>query len=778
MAETPARLEQLLNRLDALSKRHEVFKKEIEDIRREIDRLRESPARQAEPEKITGTASPLESPKPLLSPPSTEAPVTSTPDFFKKLKARSDFEKFIGENLINKIGIAITVIGVGIGTKYAIDHELISPLTRIILGYLFGAGLLGFAIRLKKNYENFSAVLLSGAIAILYFITFAAYSFYSLVPQALAFVLMVVFTAFGVIAAINYNRQVIAHIGLVGAYAVPFLLSTDSGKAEILFSYMAIINVGILIIAFRRYWKTLFYNAFLLSWFIFLLWYFEDFDVAKHLGLSLSFATSFFLIFYVTFLAYKLINNEKFSIQDIIFLLLNSFIFYSLGYAILDEHPTGEKLLGLFTLANAVLHFSVSLAVYRKKLADSNLFYFITGLVLVFITIAFPVQLNGRWVTLLWAGEAVLLFRIGTSKGILFYRKLSYPLMLLAFFSIIHDWVSVYGDYAFTQEETTITPVFNIHLLTSVLVIASFLYINLYHIRKPDLPSIFKDRFLVHLVGFSVPAILLVTAYYSFRVEIDHYWQQAFHLSSLEIRNPGEEAADYYQDYDLLQFKTVWIIGYTMLFFVTIAWVNLKKIRNKILGYVILGLSAYTLAVFLIEGLPALGHLRDSYLNLELSEYYVRGPMHIVVRYFSIAFAAILLFTMNRCTSQDFIHKDLKVVFELFLHINIVALASSELIHWLEMARITQSDKLGLSILWGVYSLFMIVLGIMKHKKFLRIGAIVLFGITLLKLFFYDISHLNTISKTIIFISLGILLLVISFLYNKYRLLIAENNEK
>jgi uncharacterized membrane protein len=94
------------------------------------------------------------------------------------------------------------------------------------------------------------------------------------------------------------------------------------------------------------------------------------------------------------------------------------------------------------------------------------------------------------------------------------------------------------------------------------------------------------------------------------------------------------------------------------------------------------------------------------------------------------------------------------------------------------MAGITQSDKLGLSILWGVYSLFMIVLGIMKHKKYLRIGAIVLFGITLIKLFFYDISHLNTISKTIIFISLGILLLVISFLYNKYRLLIAENNEK
>jgi uncharacterized membrane protein len=159
---------------------------------------------------------------------------------------KSDIEKFVGENLINKIGIVITVIGVAIGAKYSIEHQLITPLTRIVLGYLMGGGLLGVGIKLKKNYENYSAVLVSGAIAILYFITYAAYSFYGLIPQAFAFSLMVVFTSFTVIAAINYNNQVIAHIGLVGAYAVPFLLSEGSGKVGILFSYMLIINIGIL----------------------------------------------------------------------------------------------------------------------------------------------------------------------------------------------------------------------------------------------------------------------------------------------------------------------------------------------------------------------------------------------------------------------------------------------------------------------------------------------------------------------------------------------------
>ncbi|MEL6822475.1 MAG: DUF2339 domain-containing protein, partial [Calditrichota bacterium] len=56
----------------------------------------------------------------------------------------------------------------------------------------------------------------------------------------------------------------------------------------------------------------------------------------------------------------------------------------------------------------------------------------------------------------------------------------------------------------------------------------------------------------------------------------------------------------------------------------------------------------------------------------------------------------------------------------------------------------------------------------------LRIGAIVLFAVTLAKLFLYDIAHLDTISKTVVFIALGILLLLISFLYNKYKHLIAD----
>jgi uncharacterized membrane protein len=89
-----------------------------------------------------------------------------------------------------------------------------------------------------------------------------------------------------------------------------------------------------------------------------------------------------------------------------------------------------------------------------------------------------------------------------------------------------------------------------------------------------------------------------------------------------------------------------------------------------------------------------------------------------------------------------------------------------------------QVYKLALSILWGIYSLGLISYGIWKKKSHLRIGAISLFAVTLIKLFVYDLQHMSTISKTIVFIALGILLLIISFLYNKYKSILFEENEK
>jgi uncharacterized membrane protein len=768
------KINQLLDKLELLLKKQDDFSKEISSLQIEITNMKTSetkevPEIEAIEENITVTKT-AEHQTYQQEPPKESIKKTNIAPQIK-----SDLEKFIGENLINKIGIAITVIGVGIGAKYSIEHELISPLTRIILGYLAGLGLLGFGMKLKSKYEDYSAVLVSGAIAIMYFITFSAYSFYDLIPQVFAFALMVIFTAFTVVAAINYNRQVIAHIGLVGAYAVPFLLSEGSGKVAVLFSYMAIINVGILVIAFKKYWKPLYYSSFGLTWLMFGSWYASRYETSEHFGMALTFLSIFFVTFYLTSLAYKVLQKEKFDLSDIILLMVNSFIFYGIGYAILSSHQTGKELLGLFTLCNAVVHFAVSAVIYKQKLADQNLFYLVSGLVLVFITIAIPVQLDGNWVTLLWAGEAALLFWIGRTKNVPIYETLSYPLMILAFVSIVQDWATVYDNYIPEILETRLTPLFNINFLTSMLFIGAFGFINFINQKKDNSGILFWQKELSKIVSYLIPAIFLFTLYYSFRMEIANYWNQLFIDSSLTINNDGQ---DQYSNYDLVRFKSIWIINYSLLFVSILSFLNIKKLLNKQLGLINIGLNTLIIAFFLFQGLYVLSELRESYLDQTLSEYYERGAFHLGIRYVSFAFVTLTLVACYRYIRHDFKEPDFKMWFDILLHTTILWIASSELINWMDIAESTQSYKLGLSILWGVYSLLLIAFGIWKKNKYLRIGAMALFGVTLIKLFFYDISHLDTIAKTIVFISLGVLLLVISFLYNKYKHIIADETDR
>ena len=777
MTEHDNQINQLRDQLELLLRKQNDFSKEIDQLRVEINRLK--PAEETKAEKSVIPVEPTRPhekeaeadvavKQPLITGKATYRPTTVS----KTPKIKSDLEKFIGENLINKIGIIITVIGVAIGVKYSIEHNLLSPLTRIILAYLVGTGLLVFGLKLREKYENFSAVLVSGAMAIMYFITYSAYAVYDLIPQVPAFVMMVIFTVFTVTAAIVYNRQVIAHIGLVGAYAIPFLLSEDSGRVTVLFSYMTLINAGILVLSLKKYWKPLYYSSFGFTWLIYILWYVTKYQTSEHFGPALTFVSLFFITFYTIFLAYKLIKKETFKTSDILLLLSNSFIFYTIGYSALNRHPAGEDLLGLFTLVNALIHLIVGAVIYRQKLPDKNLFFLVAGLVLVFITIAIPVQLDGNQVTLLWAGEAALLFGIGRTKNAPVYEKLSYPLMLLVLFSIIHDWATGYGGYDGANPGTKITPLLNIHFLSSMLVTGAFAFINILH-RHKNYPSPLTPRKeFSKMVSIALPAIFIFTLYYSFRIEISNYWNQLYTDSFLTIDTGDQQ--NYYRNHDLESFKTIWVINYSLLFVSVLSFFNIKKLRDEKSGYINLGLNVLAIIIFLTQGLYILSELRESYLTQSLSEYYPRGVFNIGIRYLSGGFVILTLAACYQYIRTDFIRQDFRTAFDFLLYGTLLWIASSEIINWMDLAGSTQSYKLGLSIGWGTYSLLLVVLGIWRKKKHLRVGAMALFGVTLVKLFFYDIAHLDTLAKTIVFVSLGILLLIISFLYNKYKHIISD----
>jgi uncharacterized membrane protein len=793
-------LEQLQFKLENLKKRQSYFENDIKALELEIEALAALIKAQTTSQTVAQETVvvvkdevkpiiPLPEPKPTVVEEKVQAPIVEAPKPIIEIpkptietpkpqtkvepiktavnsSSNSSLEKYIGQNLIPVIGIIITVIGVGIGAKYAIDHQLVSPLTRIILGYVMASGLLFFALKLKAKYKQFSAILLSGSLAIFYFITFFAYSFYQLFPVQVAFVAMLVITAAAVYASIKYNLIIISHIGLVGAYAVPFLLSDGSGRVGIFFSYISIINIGILAVSFFRNWKSLYYVSFGLTWFIFLLWFATGYNDAKHFNLAMIFVTVFFLIFHATNLAYKLVKKEIFDELNVMMVLLNSFLFYGLGIAILMRHESVIDYKAWFTLLNGVIHLAVAALLYFLKTEDKKFHTLSVGLAISYFTLYVPIELDGRWITFLWIFEAALLFWIGRTKASRIYEFFAYPLMLLGFISLVINWVDVYADYYWNVKDFNLF--FNINFLTSLVYGLVLLFI--YMVSKI---SKFQSPFannpgMLYLTQNLIFVLLLIVLYLGIHLELNHFWVVKYQQSITKVvlwNDYTSQAGDSV----LKSMKTVSSIFYGLIFVSALGFFKRKSNNSEEFNMIFFMGFIFALFFFLTLGLYELNSMHLKYIYAAKSHIFYRGFVLIGIRYIGYAIVAFAMFIMHHFVKNQMKWNSMKIISEYILHTVIVWVISAEIVNWMHTFGSNQAYKLAISIFAGFYSLFLIMLGIWKNKIYLRIGAFALFGITLVKLFFYDIAQLDTIFKTVIFISLGLLLLVISFLYNKYK---------
>ncbi|WP_026260480.1 DUF2339 domain-containing protein [Segetibacter koreensis] len=667
----------------------------------------------------------------------------------------TQMEDFIGTNVISKIGILVTIIGVFIGAKYAIDNELVSPFIRIMAGYCMAAALVIVAVRLKKKYEYFSSVLTAGGLAVAYFITYIAFSFYGLLPMWLAFVAMIIITGASVGIALWYNQKVIALIGQVAAYAIPFLLGNKSGNVFGLFAYISLINIGLLVLSFKKEWKLLYHIAFFLTWSIYLFWLFTGTQVSKKFSAGLFFLTATFFTFYITFLSYKIFKKEQYRLGEIGILLLNALFYFFLGVFLIEENFQNIHFLTWFTIANAFLHFAAGYCIYRLKLADTSVFQFVTGLGLLFFTIAIPIELDGSWVTLLWTVEATTLFYIATANHRHVYLEIAFPLVIIAVLSLIQDWSDNYSYLSIPNVVSgfSSTPFANVGFWLSMFVCGCIGYMafsaqKTFSGIKPFIAIFFNKV---------VPLTFLFLVYFAFYNEIDFAWHNS--ITRHELKHVT------YRTKQMEVYRSLTLIIFSCLYFATWLFINERWVKKESLHHLLLLMAAIVNVIFLARGLYLAGELRENYLKAASGNF---GTI-LFVRYLSFAGLAFLWLSIYSSMTAFRAAYSLQVAFSSFFNLTFLTVISNEFIQWMDFAGYQNQYKLGLSLICGAYALTLIFFGIIKKKKHLRISAMVLFGITLLKLFFYDLASLSTISKTIVLVLLGILLLFASFLYNKYK---------
>ena len=83
----------------------------------------------------------------------------------------------------------------------------------------------------------------------------------------------------------------------------------------------------------------------------------------------------------------------------------------------------------------------------------------------------------------------------------------------------------------------------------------------------------------------------------------------------------------------------------------------------------------------------------------------------------------------------------------------------------------------GLSLSLSIAGFVQMGLGMRLHQKVMRMISLSTFGIVLLKLVFDDLWAMPTIGKIIVFIILGLILLILSFLYQKLKDVLFKNDE-
>ncbi|QNF33674.1 DUF2339 domain-containing protein [Adhaeribacter swui] len=324
----------------------------------------------------------------------SKKPGTPRTEFFERIP---DVEKFIGENLVNKLGIAVLVLGIGYFIKFAIDQEWINAWGRVLVGFVCGFGLLGLAHRLRGQYAAFSSVLVGGGLATLYFTIALAFHEYHLLPQTLAFILMVAVTGLSVFMAMLYNRQELAVLALLGGFASPLLASSGGNNYQILFIYILILNIGMLILAFFKKWPLITIISYVATVILFGGWLAAKVigeQQAPYLG-GFVFAVLFYLVFFAMTVIYNLKQQQSFRLWEIIILLSNTLFFYLCGLYLLSQ-LSGGAYLGLYSGILAFFNGAVAWQLQRQKTTEAKLRFLLGSMGLLLLYLAILLELTYR----------------------------------------------------------------------------------------------------------------------------------------------------------------------------------------------------------------------------------------------------------------------------------------------------------------------------------------------------------------------------------------------
>jgi uncharacterized membrane protein len=390
------------------------------------------------PAATSATPTPPAVPRPAPSPRATIPPTLLD-------KWISDFiHWFKGGNPLARIGIVILFFGATFLAKYAAENSLFPIELRFIALALGAFALLIVGWRLKDKRAVYAQLLQGGGIAGLYLTVFAASRLFHLIPLGLALPLLIVIAVTAAILAVAQNALSLAVIGTAGGFLAPIMVSTGSGNHVALFTYYAILNLGVFTVAWFRTWRALNVLGFLFTFTITGLWRASGYHTQD------LFSADFFLIlFFLMYIGVSILNCVR-QPPNLKGYVSGSLVF-GLPVVAFTLHATLvsriEFALAWSALIAGVFYLALAWTLWRTQRDSFRLLAeAFAALGVIFGSLAIPLAFDTRTTAAMWAVEGAGLVWLGLRQDRKLARAFGSLLQILAgfgFFVGLHRFHSL-----------------------------------------------------------------------------------------------------------------------------------------------------------------------------------------------------------------------------------------------------------------------------------------------------------------------------------------------
>lgn len=657
-------------------------------------------------------------------------------------------EKLLGGNLLAKIGIVTLVLGIGFFVKYAIDQGWINEVGRVAIGLLTGGIIIGVAHKLKERYSVFSSILVGGGISVFYITITLAFREYEIFSQTVAFVLLIAVTVFSVILSLFYNRQELAIFSLIGGVLAPLMISTGEGNYIVLFSYMLILNTGMLIISLKKSWNLIGIFAYISSLLFFWAWLGGKF-IDQYLGATI-FASLFFVQFYVLAIIKHFREGKRMTMFQAVLILTNNLSVLLATMYIFSDYTFDLR--GIATMVIATVNAVVMLTLFRQSTVDKNMIYLIIAVVMSFVTLAVPIQLRGHVITMFWAAETVLLLWLWQRSKINVFRI---GFLLIALLSLLSYLMDVSNNYG---ETVGLTILVNRIFITGVVLVAGF-GVSILLLRKED-----RDE-MIKIKSVNVCSVGTLLTFFKFAFTI-----LVFFVPFLELNYQLEaytEVGTYVSSFRYLTLAT-----YIYLFICGLAILSRDKINNTRFNILLGAFGVYAV----IYTLLTVDLRYDIYMWTAYPNYYLL--IHLITLPV-IAYIVYLLIKQLRSKSEG----AFKVLSWVMVILSVIVL-SVELDTLVVMAvghaenyhaLLYDVHTFGYPILWGLIAGGLMVWGLKGKEVLLRKISLISFAVIIVKFYAYDVWYMSQAGRIVSFVILGVILLSVSFMQQKIKTLVKED---